>query len=170
MKRLLIILLLSLSSALSADYEQPSDYEDDEYDLPYVKIQYASDFSQLGKTARIGNKIILLEFSASYCEYCDLLEEEFLKPMLRNADITAKVIIRKLDMDSYYNIKGFTGNKTTPTEIAQNFKVPLSPTLLFLDGYGNEVATRIIGINSLELYGGYIDDAIKSGLHRIRSR
>lgn len=108
----------------------------------------------------------MLEVSASYCEYCELLEEEFIKPMLRSGDYDA-VLIRKIDMDSYYEITDFSGEESTPGDFTRHLKVTLTPTLLFFDGHGNEVSPRVLGINSLDLYGGYLDDSIQAGLKKI---
>jgi len=156
MRSLVFLSLLHLSFPLSADDE-----------LPYVELKYATDFSQLGKTAREENKIILLEVSASDCEYCELLEEEFLKPMLRSGDYN-KVLIRKIDMDGYQTMIDFSGKTTSPDEFSQRLNVKLTPTILFFDGHGNEISPRILGINSLDLYGGYLDNAIKHGLQKIK--
>ena len=171
MKPLLLIVLMQLSLSVSAAYDQPAEheYDEDEDVLPYVEIKYATDFSHLAEVARSEGKIILLEVSASYCDYCDMLEEEFIKPMLRNDDYTADVLIRKIDMDSYYNISNFSGDDTTPDKFTRQLNVRLTPTLLFFDGNGNEVSPRILGINSIDLYGGYLDDALKTGLQKIRS-
>ena len=170
MKPLFLILLMQLSFAVSAAYDLPAEYDEDEDVLPYVEIKYVSDFSRLAEVARSEGKIILLEVSASYCEYCDMLEEEFIKPMLRNDDYTGDVLIRKIDMDSYYNISNFSGDNTTPDKFTKHLNVRLTPTILFFDGNGNEVSQRILGINSIDLYGGYLDDALKTGLQKIRLR
>jgi len=162
MKRLLFIILLSWSFSVAADIE-------DEETLPYVVIKYETDFSQLAEIARSEGKIIMLEVSASYCEYCELLEEEFIKPMLRSGDYN-NVLIRKIEMDSFVLIKDFSGETSTPEEFTRRLKVKLTPTLLFFDGHGHEVAPRILGINSLDLYGGYLDDAIKIGLQKIKKQ
>ena len=156
MRSLIFLSLLHLPFPLLAEEE-----------LPYVELKTVSDFSQLGKTARAKNKIILLEVSASHCDYCELLEEEFLKPMLRSGDYN-DVLIRKIDMDSYHEIKDFSGASTSPDDFTRRHKVTLTPTILFFDGHGNEISPRILGINSLDLYGGYLDDAIKSGLQKIK--
>ena len=169
MKHLFSILLIQLSFSVSAASDQPSD-DEDENTLPYVEIKRATDFSLLAETARAEEKIILLEVSASYCEYCEMLEEEFIKPMLRNSDYTADVLIRKIDMDGYYPITDFSGNNTSPDKFTRDLKVLLTPTLLFFDGNGNEVSPRILGINSVELYGGYLDDGLTAGLKKIRSQ
>ncbi len=162
MKLLFIALLMQWSFSVSAD-------ADDDEALPYVEIKYATDFSQLGEIARDENKIILLEASASSCAYCELLEEEFIKPMLRSGDYT-DVLIRKIEIDGSTTIKDFSGESTDPDEFARRLKIRLTPTLLFLDSHGNEISQRILGINSLDLYGGYLDEAINTGLQKIKSQ
>ena len=161
-------LFTSIASASGPQLDYQS--EDDERHLPYVMIQYATDFSELAQVARNEGKIIMLEVSASYCGYCELLEEEFIKPMLRNDYYSEIVLIRKIDLDSYQTITDFSGNKTTPDVFARNLNVKLTPTILFFDGNGNEVSQRILGINSLDLYGGYIEDGLNNGLRKIKSQ
>ncbi len=158
MKYLLFTLLLQLSLSVSADD-----------DLPYVEIKTVTDFSQLAETARTKDKIIMLEVSASDCDYCELLEEEFIKPMLRSGDYN-EVLIRKIEMDSVDTIKDFFGKATNPDEFTRRLKIKLTPTLLFFDGHGNEISPRILGINSLDLYGWYLDEALKSGLQKIKTQ
>ena len=166
MKPLFFILLIQLFATLAFAYE----LEDDEENLPYVVIQYVTDFSELAQVARDENKVIMLEVSASYCGYCDLLEEEFIKPMLRNDYYYEIALIRKIDLDSYQTIIDFSGNETTPDAFARNIKVALTPTIFFFDGNGREVSPRILGINSLDLYGGYIEDGLNNGLLKINSQ
>lgn len=172
MKPLIFILSIQLyaSIASASDLQQDYQTEDDDQHLPYVAIQYATDFSELAQAAHNDGKIIMLEVSASYCGYCELLEEEFIKPMLRNDDYSAVVMIRKIDLDSYQTIIDFSGNKTTPDVFARSLNVKLTPTILFFDGNGNEVSQRILGINSLDLYGGYIEDGLNNGLRKIKSQ
>lgn len=158
MKFLLLILLLQTSLSASADE-----------DLPYVKIKTVTDFSQLAETARNEDKIIMLEISASYCDYCELLEEEIIKPMLRSGDY-GEVLIRKIEIDSFDTIKNFSSKSTNPDEFSDRLKIKLTPTLLFFDGHGNEISPRILGINSLDFYGWYLDEALKSGLQKIKNQ
>ncbi len=158
MKYLLLALLLPYSLSVSADD-----------DLPYVEIKTVTDFSQLAETARSKGKIIMLEISASDCDYCELLEEEFIKPMLRSGDYN-EVLIRKIEMDSFDTIQNFSGQTSNPDEFSRVLKIKLTPTLLFFDGHGNEVSPRILGINSLDLYGWYLDEALKTGLQKIKTQ
>ena len=157
-----------LSSALFAQYpdEDEDDSDPDEQFLPYVKIQEVKDFAELLQQARREKKIIMLEMSASYCGFCKTLEKYMIKPMLRSGDYTQNVLIRKLDIDSYYPMQDLSGQPSTPSKIAYKLGVELTPTLLFLDGRGQEVSERIVGVNTLELFGGYVDAALEEG-HRI---
>lgn len=143
--------------------------EDENTELPYVKIKQARDFTRLARLARHQDRIIMLEISGSDCGYCELLEEDFIKPMLRSGDY-GHVIIRKLDRDGTAAVIDFSGNKVMPDAFARSYKVSLTPTLLFLDAQGREVAERIIGYNTPELFGGYLDNALEAGIRRIRSR
>lgn len=146
-----------------------SDDSDDEYILPYVEIQQVKDLPQLAKTARRENKLILIEISASDCGYCELLDDDYIKPMLRDENYTRKLLIRKMDTDNFDTIIDFSGNRITAEEFSLRYKARLTPTMLFLDNHGNEVAERIIGINTLELFGGYIEASIETGMKAIRA-
>jgi len=135
----------------------------DEEGLPYVQIEAAKDFSSLATEARQSEKIIMLEVTASYCGYCGTLEEEIIKPMMRSGDYEKNVLIRQLEMDSPYMIKDFTGNEMTTAALAQEYKIKITPTLLFLDADGNEAAERIMGVYSLDFFGAFVDAAIVKG-------
>lgn len=179
LKRYTLILLLlfsPLSFAQSLSYQYEYDYEEDEEEyeesgqLPYVEIETINDLQALGRLAVKEQKVIFIEISASYCGYCRTLEEHIIKPMIRSGDYEEHVLIRKLDMDSHYPIKDFDGSKTSPALFAYKMNASLTPTLLFIDGRGNEVSERILGINTLELYGSYVDKALLEGHRKIKAR
>jgi len=160
-KHLLLFFLLTLSIATNA--------EEDEDDLPFVQITPLTNFYSLNEKAKIDKKIIMLEVSASYCDYCRILEEEIIKPMLRSGDYTRNVLIRQLEIDDTYLITTAPGKKLTPSKLAEKLNIKITPTLLFLDGNGNEVSERIPGVYSLDFYGGYVDEALTKGLRIIQN-
>ncbi len=171
MKIVLLISFFIFSSLAFAQY--PDENDEEEYDtsyeedLPFVEIESVDNFAALTHKAKKNNKVILLEMSATYCGYCKTLEEEIIKPMLRSGDYE-NVLIRKLNIDSHYPITGLGGKKSSPFELSSRMGVYVTPTLLFLDGDGNEVSERIIGVNTLEMYGGYVDNALQQGLQSIQ--
>lgn len=136
--------------------------------LPQVDIMSVEDFSQLAQTARNEKKLIMLEVSASYCSFCMKLEEEIIKPMLRSGDYDANVLIRKIDIDGYGLIRDFKGKSVTADELSRQLKVMVTPTLIFLNSENQEVSKRIVGVNSLDYFGSYVDGAIEHGLASIR--
>jgi thioredoxin-related protein len=171
---LIMPLLLACYSSLAdsnSDYADAA-YDDHEYsyaDLPPVEILPVTDFEALGKQAQKENKIILLEMSSSLCEYCRLLEEEILKPMLRSGDYDDTVLIRQIKIDSHLAITGFDGSETTPARFSEGLRIYVTPTLLILDHRGREASQRIIGINSLDFFAARVDEALIRGRQQQQS-
>jgi thiol-disulfide isomerase/thioredoxin len=165
--------LMALASTLVA---QPYSYQyDDETDPDYVgddstsqvKIKVVEDFEALGRLARDQNKVIFLEVSASYCGYCRTLEEHIIRPMILSGEYSDYVLIRKINVDSFYPIKDFNGKLTNPGQFASNRKVWVTPTLLFLGPDGQQVSDPIVGVNTLELYAEYVNIALADGHRKI---
>jgi hypothetical protein len=133
-----------------------------------VEVPVAEDLQQEGQVARADRLPILLAFSAIECSYCDDLEDEFLKPMLLSGDYADKVIIRKLILDNGSHVRDFSGRSLEAAELAHAFRVFVTPTLLFVDADGREIAERMVGINTLEMFGGYLDGCIDTALLVLR--
>lgn len=111
---------------------------------------------------------ILLEFSAASCMYCRQLEREFLVPMLISGDYTDKVMLRRLLLDTGAYTTDFDGRRKPASEVASRYRAWLTPTLVLIDGHGNEIAERMTGINTPELFGAYLDACIDTALLKIR--
>jgi len=111
---------------------------------------------------------IMLVFTGVECGYCDLLEEEFIKPMLLGGEYTDKVIIRKLVIDNGSRVTGFSGQRLNTEDLAFEYRVFVTPTILFVGPDGYQLAERMIGINTIEMFGGYLDQCIETALLRLR--
>lgn len=133
-----------------------------------VDVPYGTDLQQDGRQATARRLPILLVFSAVSCGYCRQLEDEFLEPMLISGEYTDKVIIRRLLLDIGQHATDFDGMQREAGAIATRYRAWLTPTIVFLDGTGREVAERIKGINTPELFGGYLDACIDTALLMIR--
>ena len=160
------LLLAQVSNSEYAD-DEDDDSSYQETDLPAVNLRSVENFDTLLAQARREGKIILLEMSATDCGYCRTLEAEIIRPMLRSGDYDATVLIRRLHIDDYSTLKDFNGKPSSAAEIARKMNIFVTPTLVFLDGNGNEVSKRIFGINTLEMFGGYVDAALEEGLQTI---
>jgi len=133
--------------------------------LPYVK-----DFTVEGKAARARQLPILVLFMSPQCHYCERVLQEFLLPMTRNADYKTKVIMRQIDIGSNAKLRDFNGVMTTQRQFAKARQIQLVPTVKLFDGQGNELTEPIVGLLTVDFYGGYLDNAIDDALARIKAK
>jgi len=134
-----------------------------------VEVPVARNLQTDGQLAHDKQLPILLAFSAEECSYCELLEEEFLQPMLLGGEYRDKIIIRKLVLDNGSQLTDFSGQQVDASLLSDRYRVYVTPTMLFIDENGTELAERMVGINTLELFGGYLDDCIETAWLMIRN-
>jgi len=131
-------------------------------------VPLAVDLNREGRQAEQACIPLLLEFAAVECEYCTLLEEEVLSPTLLNRDYDRRVLMRKLLIDRPSPLNDFNGEPVTAADLAGRYRVFVTPTLLFVDKQGEELAERMVGVMTLELYGGYLDQAMDASSEKLR--
>ena len=139
-------------------------------DTSEAVIPTAVDLNQDAEEAARRHLPILVMFSAESCAYCRLVEDDFLKPMIYSGDYSNKVIIRRVTIDSNADMRDFHGKHMTTDAFASQQKVSLTPTLKLYDADGHELVPNIVGINTVDFYGGYLDDAINKSLSIIQHR
>ena len=134
-----------------------------------VEVTSVRDFQALGQRAEARNLPILLMFSSPFCSYCEVVEEDFLKPMLRSGDYDDRVLIAKVQMQvGSRKVTGFQGERISVDELAARYDVGLTPTVVFLDSEGHAMAEKLVGITTAAYYGGYLDDGIDTALRRLQ--
>jgi hypothetical protein len=89
--------------------------------------------------------------------------------MLLSGEYTDKIIIRKLVLDNGSRIGDFEGLQIDATRLSDRYRIFVTPTILFVDSAGRELAERMVGINTPELFGGYLDNCIETALLGIRA-
>lgn len=154
----LLITLVSLGAMASSNPGQPSP----------ILVPQSNDLARLGQDANNKNLPVLMVFSAEHCAYCKLLEEEILKPMLLSGDYHDKVLINKILLDDGADIRDFNGESVNADILSQRYGVYVTPTILFLDSKGRELDERLLGINTIEMFGGLVDQAIDTSLDKLR--
>lgn len=137
-------------------------------ELPPVHLVETTDLSADAQLARYRQVPIVLMFAMEDCGYCHVIEEEFLKPMLRNDAYDDKVLIRRLMVDEGGTITHFDGSETTPDALALQYGAQMTPTLVFLGPDGRELAPRIVGVRTVDFYGWDLDKGIDTSLSKIR--
>ena len=62
-----------------------------------------------------------------------------------------------------------TGKAISAEDFADQHNISLTPTLAFFDSEGNELAPRMVGVTTVDFFGGYLDEAIDASLLRLKS-
>lgn len=140
-----------------------------ENSLPYVKIKGGVDLLDDAREARKKQIPILLFFSMKHCPFCIEVEEDYLKPLLRNSEYDNKIIIRKIRIDGKGSLKDFSGKEYDLEDFSDNYNVSMVPTLVLVDTQGNKIVPPIIGIRNSYYYSYDLDQAINSSTQIIRA-
>ena len=161
---------LILAGALLTGFALYSTADGFDFDeLPQVDIVNTEDFRIDSRLAVEKQTPILILFAMEGCAYCQYVEEEHLKPMLRNSDYGEKVIIRRVMTDDYDDLIDFNGNTISSSEFSTRYGAYLTPTVVFLDHNGKQLS-RILGVRNTEFYGGDLDDSLDISLQMIRKQ
>lgn len=132
-------------------------------ELPTAKNFY-QDANALGE-----HRILVVMISQRGCSYCALIHNDFLAPMHRGSFYQKKAVFRELEIDSSTVILDFDNQKITPKNFARKYHSTLTPTLLFLDKNGTALVPNMVGINTPEFYGYYLDQSIDKAISRLPS-
>ena len=123
-------------------------------------IEPARDLAADGAEAARRGVPVLLAVTRADCEYCAALKREILEPMRLSGDAPGRVIIREVDVDSRLEVTGFDGARESGWSVADGYEALFTPTVLIVGPTGEELVERIIGLNTPEMYGWYLDRAI----------
>lgn len=107
---------------------------------------------------------ILVEFALAGCPYCRVAEEDFLKPMIRSGDYEDKVLIRRLRMDRSGSLVDFDGREISARDLAARYGVRIAPTVVVLGPDGQVLSDPVVGLKTVDFYGGYLDRAIRQAV------
>ena len=154
------IILLSLSHTISV--ANPNDHN--------KKVIKATNLMLLSEESAHTNRPLLLLISRKGCPYCTLIKKEILQPMLISGEYADKIIIREIIINTGSTLIDFDGSTIDTANLADRFRTNLTPTLLFLGPDGKELADRIVGINTIELFSYYVDQAIDEAALNLKSR
>ena len=72
-----------------------------------MNLPVFTDLHAVAAQARARNLPLLVMFSMDGCSYCTVVEEEFLKPMLRSGEYKGRVIMGMVKLGSYSRIRDF---------------------------------------------------------------
>jgi thioredoxin-related protein len=157
----------SPASSVDSEYETDNDNEQDNTEFVET-VQMTRNLLSDAKLASEKRIPILLLFTQENCGFCEIVRSDFLRPMLLNNEYDSRVLIRQIEFDGD-DVIGFDGKTTSMDNITERYNVGFTPTVIFLDSKGKELADKIIGITTVHYYGGFLDDNIDLSLQKIRS-
>ncbi|MDG6774590.1 thioredoxin family protein [Thiomicrorhabdus sp. ZW0627] len=115
------------------------------------------NLQQLAEESNRTGLPILLMFGAEWCEFCEQLVEEVFNPMAMRGNYDGKVVLmRHVGVDEQALIPGLDGEPIKKSRWAYQLDADLTPTVIFIDSRGREVAPRIVGISNIHMYAGVI--------------
>jgi thioredoxin-related protein len=131
-------------------------------------IKRVEDFSQLGAVLGEKRLPLLLVFSSEYCHYCSVLESDFLIPMQISGDYVDRAVIRKIEIGYGSRVVDFDGKRVDADTIAERYGISVTPTVVFLDKNGRQLAPKQVGLTTPDYYGAYLDESIDVALDLLR--
>ncbi len=167
----LIVASLSLLWVVNSSASGLFDHEDIvkiQDSLPAVTLKEGSDLLSDGNESSEKQIPVLLFFSMQHCPFCMEVEEDYLKPLLRNSAYSSKVLIRKIRIDGSESVRDFKGKEREPDNFSEQYNVSMVPTLILVDSKGKRIAPAIIGIRNSHYYSSELDDAIDASTRKIR--
>lgn len=137
--------------------------------LPEVNIKKGTDLETDGREASKKQIPVLMFFSMKHCPFCIEVEEDYLKPMLRNSEYDSKIIIRKIRIDGTDRVRDFAGKENDAEDFSDRYNVSMVPTIILVDSNGKRMSPSIIGIANSHYYSHELDKAIDSSTKKLRT-
>ena len=99
---------------------------------------------------------LVLLVSLPGCPWCELLRRNYLAPMRKEGLPAFQIVVN----DRQRAVVNLQGQPSNGADIANSYRAVLTPTVLFLNAQGVEVAPRIEGVASADLIGAQLDAAL----------
>ena len=150
MKKLLVAVLFMFAGLVQAEMEA--------YEPPVLD----------DATILPASKPVVMITTISNCPFCVRIKNEFLGPISKSEEFGAHVSIVTIDLESRASMIDFNGNKTTHDAWADMMKVDFSPTVLVLHPLtGERLAEDLVGLNTPDFYGFYLEQNILRGMQAL---
>ncbi len=119
-------------------------------------LPWPDHLPRLAALAQRQGQPLVLMVSLPGCPWCELLRRNYLGPMRQEGVHAYEFMIN----DSRQQLVDFSEQKITPAQWSERHKISISPTLLFFNSQGLELAPRLEGVASADLIGALLDDRL----------
>jgi len=125
-----------------------------------LKLETVIDLRVLQKQAGSSNLPVLLLLTAEECDYCEAIRSHYLEPMIRSGKYDSSLLFRQLYIDEFHYLRNHRGELVGGDQIALKYDVEVTPTILFIDASGKELADRIVGLSGADYFDRTLDTHI----------
>jgi thioredoxin-related protein len=118
------------------------------------------------KAATDQREPLVLLVSLPGCPYCELVRRSYLLPMRAEGLHAWQIDVT----DKRTPVRDFTGAPATGAQLARRWNATFTPTVLFFDARGQELAARLLGIAVPEFYGFYLQEAVATARKKLSEK
>lgn len=119
------------------------------------------DMGKLKQQAAQADLPIVLLFTAEDCMYCDAMRQQYLVPMSHTQKYAEQALFRQLYVESFSFLRNEDGELVGGDQISLRYGVDITPTVLFINAQGEEVAERIIGLSGAHYFQKTLEQHIQ---------
>lgn len=128
-------------------------------------LPWPADLRQAALAANTRGEPMVLMVSLPGCPWCELLRRNYLRPMQSEGVAAYEFMINERNR----TVHDFKGQRSTPAALSTALQVTNTPTLLFFNAQGLEIAPRIEGVASADFIGAILDERLALARERIKA-
>ena len=110
-----------------------------------AELPRAENLQTDAQQAVTDKKPIVLFFTLPNCSYCRIVRYDYFLPMLKQRAVIDQPIIREISVTGQNRVTLFDGQRVSEAELAERYKVQMTPTVLFVNHEGDVVGNSILG-------------------------
>lgn len=134
-------------------------------DTPAPLLSQPTSLRAAAQAAQARGEPLVVMTTLTGCPYCELVRTRYLGPMRRDEGLAAV----QLDvMDKTTPLQDFAGTTTSAAEAVRGWQARFTPTVLFFDANGRELAERLVGLASPDFYGSYLDQRLTTARQKLK--
>lgn len=121
--------------------------------------------------AQDDTEVVVALFSLPGCPYCEVVRRNYLRHL--EGEVRG-LRVAEYGIDDERSFAGAAPGReeskdpASPAALAKSLRIRVAPTVVFLGDGGRELAERLVGFNSPDFYGAYLDGGIARALSRAR--
>lgn len=122
-------------------------------------LNWSDDFSLVGEVARVSGLPVVVVVTGPNCGFCERMRKDLFNSQQR-CSLTSHAVAREFPNDTGGKITDFDGERVRSRMFLSRYEVFATPTVLFLDPSGDQLADPIVGYNEEDLYRSIVAERL----------